>query len=56
MEDTDSDTYISSVLIKVREGYDIDRVITNIRRKTDGVQIVRTQNLITGISKSLAIL
>jgi putative ABC transport system permease protein len=53
LEDTDSDTYISSVLIKVREGYDIDRVITNIRRKTDGVQIVRTQNLITGISKSL---
>ncbi|NLG88936.1 MAG: FtsX-like permease family protein [Clostridiaceae bacterium] len=53
LEDTDPDTFISSVLIKVREGYNIDQVITNIRRKTDGVQIVRTQNLITGISKSL---
>mgnify|MGYP000023241989 FL=1 len=53
LEDTDPDTFISSVLIKVREGYNIDQVITNIRRTTDGIQIVRTQNLITYVSKSL---
>ena len=53
LEETDPSTSISSVLIKVKEGYNVDEVATNIRRGTDGIQIVKTKTLVTNISKSL---
>lgn len=53
LKDTNPDTSISSVLVKVSEGYDIDQAAANIRKAADGVRIVRTQSLITNISKSL---
>lgn len=54
LEEINPKTSISSVLIKVQEGYDIDQVATNIRREADGIQIVKTKTLITNISKSLS--
>jgi len=53
LEDTNPTSSISSILIKVSEGYSIDQVATNIRRSEDGIQIIRTQNMITNISESL---
>jgi putative ABC transport system permease protein len=53
LKGTDPASSISSVLIKTEDGYDVEQLVTNIRRAVDGIQIVKTQGLITGISKSL---
>lgn len=50
---TDPEGSISTVLIKVKDGYGIERLITDIRRSMDGVQIIKTQGLIGSISSSL---
>lgn len=50
---TDPEGSISTVLIKVKDGYGIERLITDIRRSMDGVQIIKTQGLIGSISRSL---
>lgn len=45
---------ISSVLIKVKYGYDRKALIQNIRRKVGAVQIVETKNMITGTADNMA--
>jgi len=53
LEGTEPTKYISSVLIKVKEGFSIDQVASSIRKASSGIQIVRTQGMIAGISKSI---
>lgn len=53
LEGTEPTKYISSVLIKVKEGFSIDQVASSIRKVSSGIQIVRTQGMIAGISKSI---
>lgn len=53
LDGTDPDSLISSVLIQAAEGYDVDTVGRNIRSKLDGLQIVKTQSMISGIANSL---
>lgn len=50
---TDPDASVSSILIKVEDGYDIEQVIANILRTSEGIHIVRTKNMIASITKSL---
>lgn len=44
---------ISSVLVKAERGYDAETVGRNIRAAMDGLQIVKTQSMISGIAKNL---
>lgn len=50
----DPDSLVSSVLIKVKEGYDISQVADHISGHVRKVTAVRTQSMISGIEKSLA--
>lgn len=49
------DDVISSVYIKVKDGYDIDEVAANINLGMDGVQTVRTKSMITGTADKLSV-
>lgn len=53
LSDANPDASISSILIKVEDGYAIEQVISNILKTVEGIQIIRTQNIIAGITKSL---
>lgn len=53
LSDTNPYTSISSVLIKVDDGYPIDIVSIDIRRQIDGIQIIKTQNIISGIAEGI---
>lgn len=53
IDQIDPENSISSVLIKVSDGYDAKTVTHNIRTKIDGLQIIQTQNMISGIADSL---
>lgn len=53
-KDVDPNHVISCILLNVREGYDIDEVAQAITTDVEGVTAVRTGNLISGISDSLA--
>ena len=50
------DDVISSVYIKVKDGYDIDEVAANINLGMDGVQAVRTKSMITGTADKLSVI
>lgn len=54
LEDSDPDAVVSSVLIKTAAGYSTETVAHNIRMALDDVQLVETQNMISGISDSLS--
>ncbi len=47
---------ISSVYIKVKDGYDIDEVTASINLGIDGVQAVRTKSMITGTADKLSVI
>jgi len=47
---------ISSVYIKVRDGYDAGEVAGNINLTVDGVQAVRTRSMITGTADRLSVI
>lgn len=53
LDETDAESVVSSILIKTAEGYDAETVVHNIRAKLDGLQIVQTQSMISGIAQSL---
>jgi putative ABC transport system permease protein len=53
LDEADPDALISSVLVKIESGYDVDTVARNIRSKMDGLQLVKTQSMITGLADSL---
>ena len=48
----DPDKVVSSVLIKVADGYDIDDVTADINLHVRQVKAIRTQNMISGVSDS----
>jgi putative ABC transport system permease protein len=48
------DDVISSVYIKVKDGYDIAEVAGNINLSIDGVEAVRTRSMITGTADRLS--
>ena len=50
----DPDNVVSSVLIKVADGYDIDEVAGDINLHVRQVKAIRTQNMISGVSESLS--
>ena len=50
----DPDKVISSVLIKVKDGYDIDDVTGDINLHVRGVKAMRSKSMITSVSDSLS--
>ncbi len=50
----DPDNVVSSILIKVADGYDIDEVAGDINLHVRQVKAIRTQNMIFGVSESLS--
>ncbi|SEK67051.1 ABC transporter permease [Ruminococcus albus] len=48
------DDVISSVYIKVKDGYDISQVVGEINLRVDGVEAVRTRSMITGTADRLS--
>lgn len=50
----DPDNVVSSILIKVADGYDIDEVAGDINLHVRQVKAIRTQNMISGVSESLS--
>lgn len=53
LDGIDPEQVISSVLIKTAEGYSTEAAARNIRAALDGVQIIKTQSMISGIADSL---
>lgn len=50
----DPDNVVSSILIKVADGFDIDEVAGDINLHVRQVKAIRTQNMISGVSESLS--
>lgn len=53
LDKTDPKSVVSSVLIKKADGYDAETVAHNIRAALNGMQIVQTKSMISGIAQSL---
>lgn len=53
IENIDPDSSISSVLIRLEDGYDLDEVTHNIRVAFDGLQVIKTKSMVTGIADNL---
>lgn len=51
--DTSVETSVSSVLIKVEEGYDIEKVAGGLRSAAEDIQVIRTQSMITNLAGSI---
>ena len=49
-----SDKMISSIMVKVKDGYDIDSVVSLIQRKVRKTQAVKSKSMTSGIADSLA--
>ena len=45
---------ISTIMVKVSDGYDIDSIVSQIQRKVRKTQAVRTKSMTSGISDSLS--
>lgn len=54
-ENINPDDSVSSVLIKITDGYDADEVIHNIRVKIDGLQIIKTKSMLSDIAQNLSV-
>ncbi len=52
-ENLDADQVISSVMVRVKEGYDSEEVAAAIREKVEGVSVATTTRMVSGISESL---
>ena len=44
---------VSSILVKIKEGYTQEEVTHNIRAKLNGLQVIKTKGMISGIAKTL---
>lgn len=53
---TDVDRSVSTVLVKIKEGYDADTVTTNIRRQISGISIVKSQNVFASTANNMNVL
>ncbi|MCR5690868.1 MAG: ABC transporter permease [Eubacterium sp.] len=52
-ENIDPEKSVSAILIDTEEGYDPDTVRHNIRSRINGVQVIKSGNMITDIAKNL---
>ena len=52
-ENINPENSISNVLVELEDGYDADAVIHDIRSHYDGLQVIKTKNMITGIAGHL---
>lgn len=52
-ENVDPENSISTVLVKIKDGYDVDTVVHNIRTSLDSIQIVKTKSMTTDIAEKL---
>ncbi len=52
-ENLDADVVISSVMIRVKPGYDIEAVAADIREHVEGVSVASATNMVSGIADSL---
>lgn len=52
-ENLDADAIVSSVMIRVAPGYDIETMAEAIRDKVSGVNVVTATNMVSGIAESL---
>ena len=53
LADANPNYAISSVLIKVEEGYDIEEVAKCIQKDIEGIKVIQTQNMIKDMANSL---
>ncbi len=53
LNEVDPKTNISSILIKVKDGYTIDEVVHNIRASVDGFQIIEAKNITGSVEGSI---
>ena len=53
IETIDPKASVSSVLIRLEDGYDLDEVTHNIRSSFDGLQVIKTKSMVTGIADDL---
>ncbi len=53
IDDIDPNRSVSSILVRVEDGYSLDEVTHNIRASMDGVQVIKTKTMITGIADNL---
>jgi len=51
-----AESSISSVLIKIKDGYSLDTVVANIRQSIDSVAIVRSKTIISGTAGHIGII
>ena len=51
--DVDPDTLLSSVLVNVADGYNVDEVLGNIKLKVDNIAVIRSESLVSGVSEGL---
>ncbi len=49
-----SNKMISTIMVKVEEGYSIDNIASQIQRKVRGTQAVKTKSMTSGIAESLS--
>lgn len=49
----DPESSVSSVLVRLEDGYDLDEVTHNIRASSDGLQVIKTKSMVTGIADDL---
>ena len=53
IDDIDPYASVSSILVKMEDGYSLEEVTHNIRSSMDGVQVIKTKTMITGIADNL---
>lgn len=53
IDDIDPDTSVSNVLIRLEDGYELEEVTHNIRSTYDGLQVIKTKSMVTGIADDL---
>ena len=49
----DPESSVSSVLVRLEDGYNLDEVTHNIRSSSDGLQVIKTKSMVTGIADDL---
>ena len=53
LDEADPDTAISTILVRAEEGYDRKKLIRAIRKELGGVQVVESQNMISGTADNM---
>ena len=54
IDEIDPEASVSNILIKIEPGYTLEEVTHNIRSSMDGIQVIQTKTMITGIADDLS--